>query len=83
MILIDTNELRYWPALYESPELRDDASAHEDFWSRSLIAKLQRSQLKTLFLAWRATHLLFTWARESDGPVSTAVKAKVAPLVSC
>ena len=66
MVLIDTNELRYWPALYESPELRDDASAHEDCWSRSLIAKLQRPQLKTLFLAWRATHLLFTWTWEGD-----------------
>jgi hypothetical protein len=40
MVLIDTNELRYWPALYESPEARDDAAAHDDTWSRSLIAKL-------------------------------------------
>ena len=40
MVLIDTNELRYWPALYESPEARDDAVAHDDTWSRSLIAKL-------------------------------------------
>ena len=31
MVLIDTNELRYWPALYESPELRDDASAMRIF----------------------------------------------------
>ena len=70
MILIEPNGSGYLPALCERPELQGEVPAHEDYWSRSLIAKLQRSQLKTLFLVWRATHPLFTWALESECPTT-------------